>query len=161
MFSRFIIDKDGRAGRDLLVCASKPSRPRREGQRPVPYIAIPVYSGSKMFVQINYRSFFCLLFFSKKSKGVALPICPKAPDIKPVTERTASIPTWGRMSPITVMAVATDFHRDFLFDTRRVLSSTRDRPFLILFCSVMHGFSVQQYCIIAPWLCQRGGRHTG
>ncbi len=72
MFSRFIIDKDGRAGRDLLVCASKPSRPRREGQRPVPYIAIPVYSGSKMFVQINYRSFFCLLFFSKKSAVVFL-----------------------------------------------------------------------------------------
>lgn len=81
---------------------------------------------------------------------------PKSARQKSVTERTASIPTWGQMSPITVMAVATDFHRDFLFDTRRVLSSTRDRPFLILFCSVMHGFSVQQYCIIAPWLCQRG-----
>ena len=115
----------------------------------------------KISRKTNNRSFFCLLFFSKKSKGVALPICPKAPDIKPVTERTASIPTWGRMSPITVMAVATDFHRDFLFDTRRVLSSTRDRPFLILFCSVMHGFSVQQYCIIAPWLCQRGGTSYG
>ena len=90
----------------------------------------------KISRKTNNRSFFCLLFFPKKSKGVALPICPKAPDIKPVTERTASIPTWGRMSPITVMAVATDFHRDFLFDARRVLSSTRDRPFYdILFQS--------------------------
>ena len=68
MFSRFIIDKDGRAGRDLLVCASKPSRPRREGQRdPSPTVAMPVYAGNKMFAQTNSQSFFCLLFFSKKS----------------------------------------------------------------------------------------------
>ena len=31
------IDEGGITGRDLLVCASEPSRPRREGQRPVPY----------------------------------------------------------------------------------------------------------------------------
>ena len=54
--------------------------------------------------------------------------CPKVLTI--ILRRKAGIPT------VTAMAVATDFHRDFLFDPRRVLSSTRDRPFYdILFQS--------------------------
>ena len=39
----------------------------RGAKRPVPYIAIPVYAGNKIFAQTNNQSFFCLLFFPKKS----------------------------------------------------------------------------------------------
>ncbi len=42
------IDKCGVTGRDLLVCASKPSRPRREGQRdPSPTLQCPYMQAIK------------------------------------------------------------------------------------------------------------------
>jgi hypothetical protein len=44
-------------------------------------------------------------------KRLHLPNCPKCP----IFSAAASIPTYG-YDPITAMAVATDFHRTFLFN---------------------------------------------
>ena len=49
---------------------SKPGRRRRDGRgNPSPTVVMPVCADNEIFAQTNNRSFFCLLFFSKKSMG--------------------------------------------------------------------------------------------
>ena len=47
--------------------ARRPIKTGGRDGRPVPYVAMPVYAGDEISVKTNIRSFFCLLFFSKKS----------------------------------------------------------------------------------------------
>ena len=54
---------------ERTLCPSRlTNRKRRRGGKPVPYVAISVYSDNKTLAQTDNRSFFCLLFFPGKER---------------------------------------------------------------------------------------------